>query len=160
MSFHFGSWSPEPSKNDCIGQNPLDSKVTYIIKNLLEHRCLKGACMTHLDISNTSYGQKKGWESNWLPTTKSRESPNFFVCRWRATYYWKALNEGYNFSLDLISTRGLHAKLWAPKVAWILIVGILRLPFRNPRTKWHLGAGPMARHIVHYNGEGGGFPQV
>jgi len=77
----------------------------------------KGACMTHLDISNTNYGQKKGWESNWLPTTKSRESLNFFVCRWRATYCWKDLNEGYNFALDLISTGGLHAKLWAPKVA-------------------------------------------
>ncbi len=24
----------------------------------------------------------------------------------------------------------------------------------------HLGVGPMARHIVYYKGEGGGFPQV
>jgi len=36
--------------------------------------------MTHLDIWNISYGQKKGWESIfqfWLPTTKSQESTQF-----------------------------------------------------------------------------------
>jgi len=27
-------------------------------------------------------------------------------------------------------------------------------------TKWYLGVGPMAKHIVYYKGEGGGFPQV
>jgi hypothetical protein len=32
--------------------------------------------------------------------------------------------------------------------------------FRTPRTKWHLGVGPMTRHRVYYNGEGGGFPQI
>jgi hypothetical protein len=30
----------------------------------------------------------------------------------------------------------------------------------NFGTKWHLGAGPVARHKVYYKGEGGGFPQV
>jgi len=39
------------------------------------------------------------------------------MCRWIATYHLKALDEGYNFSLDLISIQRLHAKLWAPKVA-------------------------------------------
>jgi hypothetical protein len=32
----------------------------YIIGNLLERRCLKWARIAHLDIWNTSYGQKKG----------------------------------------------------------------------------------------------------
>jgi hypothetical protein len=27
-------------------------------------------------------------------------------------------------------------------------------------TKWHLGAGHVARHRVYYKGGGGGFPQV
>jgi len=31
-----------------------------IIEKLLERRCLKWACIAHLDIWNTSYGQKKG----------------------------------------------------------------------------------------------------
>jgi hypothetical protein len=30
----------------------------------------------------------------------------------------------------------------------------------SPGTKWHLGAGPMAKHKVYYKREGGGFPQV
>jgi hypothetical protein len=143
-----------------MGQNPLDWKVSYIIEKLLERRCLKGAHMTHLDTSNTSYGQKKRWESNWLPTIKSQKSPDFFAWRWRATYRWKDFDKDYNFSLDLISIRGLHEKLWAPKVTEVLVVGILGLPLRSPGTKWHLGADPMARHIVYSKGEGGGFPQV
>jgi len=39
-------------------------------------------------------------------------------------------------------------------------MGILGLPLGSPGTKWHLGAGPVARHRVYYKGEGGGFPQV
>jgi hypothetical protein len=61
---------------------------------------LNWAHMTHLDTSNTSYGQKKGRESNWQFDSRSqkvRNRPNFLVCRWRATYCWKALDEGYNF---------------------------------------------------------------
>jgi hypothetical protein len=54
----------------------------------------------------------------------------------------------------------LHAKLWAFKVAGILAMGILGLPFGSLGTKWHLGVGPMAGHIIYYKGEGGGFPQV
>jgi hypothetical protein len=40
--------------------------------------------------------------------------PDFLTCRWRATYRWKALDEGYNVALDLISIEGLQTKLWAP----------------------------------------------
>jgi hypothetical protein len=116
--------------------------------------------MTHLDTSNTSYGQKKGWKSIWqfnIRPLKVNKHPNFLAFRWRAIYCWKALNEGYNFILNIIAIRGLHAKLWAPKVAGISTLGILGLPFG---TKCHLGVGPMARHKVYYKGEGGGFPQV
>jgi hypothetical protein len=38
--------------------------VLYIIGKLLERKCLEWARITHLDIWNTSYGQKKGRESN------------------------------------------------------------------------------------------------
>jgi hypothetical protein len=38
--------------------------VLYIIGKLLERRYLKWALISHLDIWNTSYGQKKGRESN------------------------------------------------------------------------------------------------
>jgi hypothetical protein len=39
-------------------------------------------------------------------------------------------------------------------------VGILRLPFRSPRTKCHLDVAAVESCKIHYKGEGGGFPQV
>jgi hypothetical protein len=125
--------------------------------------CLKWALMTHLDIWNTSYGQKKGRESNWQfdsRALKVENQPNFLMCKRRATYRWKALNEGYNFALDLIAIRGFHAKLCAPKVAKILIVRISKLPLGSPRTKWHLDVALVENYREHYKGEGGDFPQV
>jgi hypothetical protein len=59
-----------------------------------------------------------------------------------------------------ISIKGLHVKLWAPKVAEVITVGISGLPLGSLGTKWHLGVGPVAKHKVYYKGEGGGFPQV
>ncbi len=76
------------------------------------------------------------------------------------TYHWKALDEGYNFVLDLMSIRGLHTKLWGPKVVGVSTLGILGLPFGNPGPKCHLDVGLVERHKVYYKGEGGGFPQV
>jgi hypothetical protein len=96
----------------------------------------------------------------WFRPLKIGNRPDFLGFRWCATYRWKAFNKCYNFTWDLISIGGLHAKLWAPKVAGVIVVGILRLPLRSLETKWYLGASPMARHKVYYKGEGGGFPHV
>jgi hypothetical protein len=41
-------WTPEFSKNDCKGQNPLDWGVLYIIGKILQPRCLKWDHKTHL----------------------------------------------------------------------------------------------------------------
>jgi len=43
----------------------------------------------------------------------------------------EALDEGYNFTLDLISIGGLHVKLWGHKVVGVPTLGISRLPFGN-----------------------------
>jgi hypothetical protein len=112
---------------------------------------------------NTSYGQKKGRELNWKfdsQPLKAKNRPNFLACKWCATYRWKTLHEGYNFSLDLSSIRGQHTKLWVTKVARVPTFEISRLPLRSPGTKWHLGVGPVTKHKVYYTWEGGGFPQV
>jgi hypothetical protein len=82
------------------------------------------------------------------------------MCRWRATHRRKAFDEVYNFASKFISIEGLHAKLWAPKVAKILDVGISGLPLGSLGTKCHLDAGHVASHIVYYKGEGGGLLQV
>jgi hypothetical protein len=117
----------------------------------------------HLDIWNTSYGQKKGWKSNWQFDSRRLKVKNRFnllVCKWRVTNRWKNLNEGYNFASNLISIKGLHVKLWGPKIARVSILAILGLPFGSLGTKCHLDVGLVERHKVYYKGEGGGFPQV
>ncbi len=119
--------------------------------------------MTHLDTSNTSYDQKKGWESNCqfdFRPLKVKNRLDFVAFRWCATYRWKDLDNGYNFALNLISIGGLHTKLCAPKAVGVSVVRISGLPFRSPWTKCHLGVSPVARHIIYYKGEGGGFPFV
>jgi len=141
----------------------MDWGVFYIIGNILKRRYLKWACMIHLDICTIRYGQKKDQESNGhfdSRPLKVRNQFDFLACKWLATHHWKSLNEGYNFYLNLISIRGLHTKLWAPKVTGIPTLTISKLPLGNPETKCHLDVGLMERHIVYYKGEGGGFPQV
>jgi len=96
----------------------------------------------------------------WLLTTKSQELTNFLMCMWHATYCWKALNKGYNFALDLISIKGLHTKLYGPKVMGVLTLEISGLPFGSLGTKCHLDVGLVERQRVYYKGEGDGFPQV
>jgi hypothetical protein len=68
VNSHVGSWSPKWNpkllEHNCRGQNSSVERVLSIIEKLLKHGCLKWACIAHLDIWNTSYGQKKGRESN------------------------------------------------------------------------------------------------
>jgi len=112
-------WAPKFSKSNCRGQNPLDWKVPYIVEKFLEHKCLKWACMTHLDTWNISYGQKKGRKSNWQfdsQPLKVKNRPNFLACRWHVTNCWKAFNKGYNFTWNPISIEGLHINYGPPKL--------------------------------------------
>jgi hypothetical protein len=107
---------------------------------------------------NTSYGQKKGRESNCQFDSRSLKVENwldFLVCRWLATYWWKTLNKGYKFSLNLISIGSLHVNLWGSKVGTHNFEN-----FGSPGTKCHLDVGLVKRHKVYYKGEVGGFPQV
>jgi hypothetical protein len=70
--------------------------------------------MGHLNICNTSYGKKKGQESNWQFDSrplKVENRPNFGACRWNATRRWKALEESYKFSLDFVPIKGLNKEL-------------------------------------------------
>jgi len=78
----------------------MDCGVLYIIEKLLERRCLKWACVAHLDIWNISYVQKKGHELNCQfdsQPEKIGNRPDLLSCRRHATYRWKDLDESYNF---------------------------------------------------------------
>jgi hypothetical protein len=135
--------------------------VLYIIGKLLKRRCLKWACIAHLDIWNTSYDQKKGRESNCQFDSRPQKvenRPDLLSCRGRATYHWKALDESYNFASDRTSIEGLLAKLWGSKVAGVPAGGISVLPLGSPGKNSHLDVASMESCRVYYKGEGGGFP--
>ncbi len=88
VNSHVRSWNPkqtpEFSKHDCRGKNSWPRRILYIIGKLLKRRCLKWARIAHLDIWNTSYGQKKGRESNWQFDSrplKVKNRPDFLAFR-------------------------------------------------------------------------------
>jgi hypothetical protein len=89
----------------------------------------------------------------WLQTTKSRELPQFpcvqmacdiplEISQWRIQRCFK----------PHLNRRSTH-KVMGPQSCRNPHCG-------SPRTKWHLDAGPVAKHIIYYKGEGGGFPRV
>jgi hypothetical protein len=166
VNSHVGSWSPKrifkSLERNCRGQNSSPWRFFYIIEKLLKRKCLKWARIAHLNICNTSYGQKKGPELNWQFDSrplKVKNRPNFLMCRQRATYHCKALDKGYNFALDYITIRSLHKKVCALKVAGVPIAIILGLPLGSPETKSHLDVAPVESCRVKYKGEGGDFPK-
>ncbi len=144
VSSHYGSWSPkwtlEFSKRDWKGWNPSVGKKNYIIGKLLKLRCLKWVRIAHLDMWNTSYVKHKLWSkerSGDSRPLKVGNQFNFLMFRKHATYRWKVLDKDYNFALDVITIRDLHAKLWAPKITGISDVRISGLSNGSPGTKNH-----------------------
>jgi len=154
-------WTLKNSERDFRGQNSMACRVLYIIGKLLKRKCLKWACITHLDIWNTSYGQKKGRESNCQFDSrleKFENRPDLLVYRRRATYRWKALDK----SITLLQTApwsevcsqsygALKSRESQPTRFWDSHVGV-------PGEKNHLDVGLVERSRVYYKGEGGGFP--
>jgi hypothetical protein len=157
------SGTPENSELDCRGQNTSHWGILYIIGKVLKYRCLKWPRMSHLDICSSSYGQKKGRESNWQfysQPLKVGNRPESDVCRRSVTWGWKALKESYKIAWDLILIWGLSKKLWMPKVPRVQTGTILGLLLENPGKKCHLDVTSMESCREYYMGEGGGFPQV
>jgi hypothetical protein len=70
--------------------------------------------MSHLAIFNTSYGKKKGQESNWQFDSrplKVRNRHDLGARGWNAANHWKALDESYKFASNFIPIRGLGKEL-------------------------------------------------
>jgi hypothetical protein len=57
-------WTPKSLECDFKGQSSLDWRVSYIIRKLLECKCLNGLTRPIWGTQNINYGQKKGRESN------------------------------------------------------------------------------------------------
>jgi hypothetical protein len=138
------SGTPATSELNNRRQNTLPWSVLYTIGKALKCRCRKWPRMSHLDICNTSYGQKKGRESNWQfdsQPQKVRNQPDPSVCRWSATHRWKTLKKSYKFALDLIPIQGLSRKLWIPKVPGVQTGTVSGLLLGSPENKSHLEGG-------------------
>jgi len=156
-------WTRKTLESDRKGQTSMSCGVLYIIGKLLKRRFLKWACIVHSKIWNTSYGQKKGWESNCQFDSRPQKvgnRPLSDVWFGSVTWGWKALDESYNFASDYITIQGLLAKLWGSKVPGVPFGAISGLPRGSPGKKSHLDVGSVESHRIYYKGEGGGFPQV
>ncbi len=126
------------------GSKHLTLKRSYVIRKLLKCRCRKWPRMNHLDICSTSYGKKKGQESNWQFDSrplKVGNRPNPGVCRWNVTQRWKAFNKSYKFALDLIPIRGLRKESWIHKVPRVQTGTVSGLFFGSPGTKSYSNVG-------------------
>jgi hypothetical protein len=175
------SGTPENSKLEFRGQNTSHWCVLYTIGKVLKCKRPKWPCMNHLDICNSSYGQKKGRESNWQFDSRPLKVRNRLksdVCRRSVTWRWKDLKGNYNIALDLIPIGGLSKKLWMPKVLGVQTGTVSGLLFGSPGEKCHSDVASMESHSdvasmeshsdvasmesckKYYKGEGGGFPWV
>jgi len=163
---HSQKWELGVFRNSCNFRARLQRLpwgVLYIVEKALKCRCQKWARMSHSDICSTSYGRKKGRESNWQFNSRPQKvgnRPDPDVWSWSATYRWKALEESYKFALDLIPIRGLSRELWAPKVPRVQIGTVSGLLLGNPGNKSHLDVGVAEQRREYYMGEGGGFPRI
>jgi hypothetical protein len=86
----------------------------------LKRRYRKCPRIGNSDICSPSYGQKKGRESNWQFDSRSLKVGNRClpdIRSERATWRWKDLDEGYNFSLDLVAIQVCSRELWRFKVS-------------------------------------------
>jgi hypothetical protein len=163
MGIWDSSGTLETSEFDYRGQNTSPWGVLHVIGKLLKFKCRKWPCMSHLDICSTSYGKKKGWESNWQFDSwplKVGNRPDPCVRRWSATHRWKDFKEIYKFASDLIPIRGLSKELWIHKVPGVQTGTVLGLFLGSPGTKSHSDLGAAEWRREYYMGEGGGFPQV
>jgi hypothetical protein len=74
--------------------------------------------MTHLDTSNASYGQKKGWESNWQFDSwpvKIGSRPNFLMYRWLCDISLKIFWQGLQVCFKLHLNRRFAHKVMGPQ---------------------------------------------
>jgi hypothetical protein len=157
------SGTPENSEDNLRGQISLSWCVLYINGKVLKRKFPKWPRMGHLDICSSSYGQKKGKESNCQFDSRplkvgNRPLPD--VSSRSATWRWKALDESYNFGLDLVPIRVWGEKLWPFKVPGLQPGIVSGFQLGSPGKKSHLDVALAKSCRVYYMGEGGGFPWV
>ncbi len=155
--------TPECSELDIKAQNTSHWGVLDVIGKVLKRRCRKWPRIGNSDICSSSYGQKKGRESNWQFNSRplkigNRPLPD--VALGSATRRWKALDESYNFGLGLVPIRVRGEELWPSKVPGLQPKTISGLHFGSPNKMCHSDVASATSRKEYYKGEGGGFPRV
>jgi hypothetical protein len=92
----------------------------------------------------------------WFLTTKSQESLQFPCVQVACNILLKSFGRGLQLCFRAHLNRKFAHKVMGPQNRGSPNFG----NFGSPRTKWHLGVGPVAKHKVYYKGEDGGFLQV
>jgi hypothetical protein len=113
------SGTPECSELDNKGKNTSHWGVLSVVGKVLKCRYRRCPCIGNSDICSPSYGQKKGWESNWQFDSQPLKVGNRPVLDVRfgsATWRCKDLDEGYNFGSYLVAIRLYSRELWRFKV--------------------------------------------
>jgi len=96
--------TPKNSENNLKGQISSPWCVLYINGKVLKCRCPKWP----FSICSPSYGQKKGWESNYQfdsQSLKVKNRPLPDITSRSVTRRWKVFDESYNFGLELVPIR-------------------------------------------------------
>jgi len=156
-------WLPTTKSRESIWSWCVQVKCDTPLERSWSVDCPKWPRMNYLDICSTSYGRKKGRESNWQFDSRPQKVGNQSdpgACKWSATHRWKALKESYNSGLDLAPIRVRGEKLWTPKVLGVQIETVSGLHFKSPGKKSHLDASVAKSYREYYMGEGGGFPRI
>jgi hypothetical protein len=157
------SGTPKNLELELKSQNTLHWSVLGVIGKVLKCRYVNWPRIGHLDICSSSYGQKKGRESNWQFDSrplkvKNRPLPN--VCSKSATWREKALEESYDFGSNFVPIWARGEKLWMPKIPGVQTGTVSGLHLGSPRKKSHLDVAFAQSCRKHYKGEGGDFPRV
>ncbi len=102
------SGTPECLEFDIKAQNTSHWDVLGVIEKVLKHRYRKWPRIGHLNICSSSYGQKKGRESNWQFDSRPLKVENRPLPDLRIESVirrWKDLDEGYKFGSDLVTIK-------------------------------------------------------
>jgi len=108
----------------------------------------------------TSTAQVMGKRKAGSRPLKVENRPLFDVASRSATRRWKALDESYNFGLELVPIQVRGEELWPSKVPGLQPRTISGLQLESPGKKSHLDVASAESCKVYYMGEGGGFPRV
>jgi hypothetical protein len=147
--------------------------LTWFIWTLLKKVMAKRRARSQIcQFGFRVYDLRSNWQI-WLPTIKSQKSPLFpclqVACNISLKISWWGLQLCFKPHFDRRSAHKVMrpqscespnfgnfpklglSQLWEfPKVGTLTTLGISGLPLGSLKTKWHLDAGPLSRHIFYH----------